>query len=532
MNTSACPVSDSTLQEWQKVVDLVVRISGAQVGLIMRVHQDEIEVFVASKTSKNPYHVGEREHLTGSGLYCENVITKQEKLLVANALKSDAWRNNPDLKYNLISYLGFPIRLSNGHPFGTICLLDNKENGYFPELIELMEKMRNLIESHLRNEEKLWHQQSELKERDIRFRLIANAAENVFFDYDLATGKYLFLSRSSCQLSTPYIDGFQNTGDLQQYMHPDDIPVREEALAAYLRGDSPIYEVEYRMKSASGNWAWILNRGQAIRDADGRPIRMVGASIDVTYLKEANEVLEHRVAERTRELAQAMSELEAFTYTVSHDIKSPLRAIAGYADLLREDNSHQLNGQSLAMLSSIQCITADMIELVNRLLEYSTTSRLTLKMESVDMSNLFVTVYNELAAQEANRQVVMRLEGDWPVVWGDRVLLRQVWTNVLANAFKFTRTRPRAEITVACQRTGDEYVFSGRDNGVGFDPHYTDKLFGIFERLHSAKEFPGHGIGLATVQKIIHKHRGRVWIAGEVDRGATVAFSLRVNSQQ
>ena len=161
-------------------MDLVVRISGAQVGLIMRVHQDEIEVFVASKTGQNPYHVGEREHLTGSGLYCENVITKQEKLLVANALKSEAWKNNPDLKYHLISYLGFPIRLSNGQPFGTICLLDNKENGYSPELIELMEKMRDLIESQLRNEQKLWHQQSEIKEKDLRFRLAVEATENIF----------------------------------------------------------------------------------------------------------------------------------------------------------------------------------------------------------------------------------------------------------------------------------------------------------------------------------------------------------------
>ena len=286
------------------------------------------------------------------------------------------------------------------------------------------------------------------------------------------------------------------------------------------------------MKSASGKWVWMLNRGQAIRDADGRPIRIVGAAIDVTYLKETNVVLEHRVAERTRELAQAMSELEAFTYTVSHDIKSPLRAIAGYVDFLREDNSHQLNSQSLAMLSNIQCITADMIELVNRLLEYSTTARLTLKVESVDMSSLFTAVYRELSAQHVDRQVVVTMEGILPTVQGDRVLLREVWTNVLDNAFKFTRRRTRAEITVACQRTDAEYVFSVRDNGVGFDPQCGDKLFVIFERLYSAKEFPGHGIGLATVQKIIHKHGGRVWMAGEVDRGATVTFALPVNPKQ
>ena len=531
MNTSACPISDSTFQEWQKVVDLVVRISGVQVGLIMRVHQDEIEVFVASKTGKNPYHVGEREHLTGSGLYCETVITKQEKLLVTNALKSEAWKNNPDLKYNLISYLGFPISLSNGHPFGTICLLDDKENRYSPELIELMEKMRDLIESQLRNEEKLWQQQSELKEMDLRFRLAAEATESFFFDYDFDTGKISLLARPGCSISRRSIDKFQHTSDLYKYMHPDDIPLREQALAAHLRGDSPIYEVEYRMKSSTGKWVWALTRGQAIRDADGRPIRLVGAAMDVTHLKEANVILEHRVAERTEELSQAMSELKGFIYTVSHDIKSPLRAIAGYAEFLQEDIGHHLNDKSLTMLANIQSITADMIELVNKLLEYSTTERLPLKVENVEMRSLFVTVYNELAAQEADRQVIMRLEGDWPVVQGDRVLLREVWSNVLTNALKFTRTRPRAVINVACQRKGYEYVFSVRDNGVGFDPCHADKLFDIFERLHSAHEFPGYGIGLPTVQKIIHKHGGRIWITGEVDRGATVTFSLPVNPE-
>ena len=370
---------------------------------------------------------------------------------------------------------------------------------------------------------------TEIRESELRFQLAIEAAEDAIFDVEVDSGRFLALSRTDHGMQLPSI---ANTQELIAAIHPDDRPARQKALDEYIQGKTALYETEYRIRSAAGDWIWAMVRGQAIRDNSGEPIRLVGAMTDISHLKEASAALERRVAERTRELAQAMSELEAFTYTVSHDIKSPLRAIAGYADLLREDNSHQLNGQSLAMLSSIQCITADMIELVNRLLEYSTTSRLTLKMESVDMSNLFVTVYNELAAQEANRQVVMRLEGDWPVVWGDRVLLRQVWTNVLANAFKFTRTRPRAEITVACQRTGDEYVFSVRDNGVGFDPHYTDKLFGIFERLHSAKEFPGHGIGLATVQKIIHKHGGRVWIAGEVDRGATVAFTLPVNPEQ
>ena len=152
-------IPNHTLQEWQRVVDLIVRIAGARVGLIMRVHTDQIEGFIASNTEKNPYHVGETERLPNSGLYCETVIANQEMVLIPNAMETVKWRNNPDLKHNLLSYLGFPIRLPNGQPFGTICLLDDKENEYSTDVIELMEKMRDLIEQHLKLEEKLFLQQ-------------------------------------------------------------------------------------------------------------------------------------------------------------------------------------------------------------------------------------------------------------------------------------------------------------------------------------------------------------------------------------
>lgn len=384
MNAWEYTISDSALEEWQRVVDLVVRIAGVRVGLIMRINEDSIEVFVASKTNGNPYHVGEKEHLGCSGLYCEAVINNQDMLLVSNALQSTVWNNNPDLKYNLVSYLGFPIRLPNGRPFGTICLLDDKENDYSPELIELMEKMRELIESQL----------------------------------DLA--------------------------------------------------------------------------------------------------------------EKTRELSRTKAELEAFTFTVAHDIKPPLRAIAGYAEFLKENKNKCLNDEDLGMVTNIQRIAADRIDLVNKLLEYARTAKMQLKVESVDMGSLFIAVYTELAAQYAGRHVAIKLDKDMPLVKGDRVLLREVCANILANAFKFTYFRQEAQITVRFRRTAKAYVFSVQDNGAGFDPQYADKLFGIFERLHTADEFPGHGIGLATVQNIIQKHGGQTWMEGALDQGVTIYFTLPI----
>lgn len=149
-DTCEIAIPENIINEWQNIVDLVARISGARAGLIMRVRDEDIEVFVASNTPNNPYCAGESERLKSSGLYCEKVIENQDKLMVCNALKSDEWKNNPDVRKQMISYLGFPIIQPGGKPFGTICLIDDKENVYSSDLINLMEKMRNLIDSHLK----------------------------------------------------------------------------------------------------------------------------------------------------------------------------------------------------------------------------------------------------------------------------------------------------------------------------------------------------------------------------------------------
>ncbi|MBP1761356.1 MAG: hypothetical protein H6Q64_898 [Firmicutes bacterium] len=148
--TNHFEIPDNVLQDWQSIVDLIAHIGGARVGLIMKVVNKEIEVLVASNSTDNPYMVGNKEHLINSGLYCEKVILEKEKLFVANALKSPEWKNNPDIKHNMLCYLGFPIMLPNDKPFGTICILDDKENDYSSEMVILMEKMRDLIEAHIK----------------------------------------------------------------------------------------------------------------------------------------------------------------------------------------------------------------------------------------------------------------------------------------------------------------------------------------------------------------------------------------------
>lgn len=262
--------------------------------------------------------------------------------------------------------------------------------------------------------------------------------------------------------------------------------------------------------------------------------RQIGTVVeDITEYKRAikeittlNEELERRVEERTKELQGAVNELESFTYTVSHDLKSPLRAVEGYSRIIMEDYGDQLGQEVGEMLQNIRNISRDMIDMVSRLLQYSTTSKAPVDKEKIDTGALVESIFNELLSADPGRNIQLNIETGLPEIFADRVMIRQVIYNILSNAVKFTRYKEEARITVGCTITSEEYVFYFKDNGVGFDTEYSGKLFGIFQRLHTADEFEGSGIGLVTIRKIIQRHGGRVWIEGKAGLGAEVYFTL------
>jgi PAS domain S-box-containing protein len=245
-------------------------------------------------------------------------------------------------------------------------------------------------------------------------------------------------------------------------------------------------------------------------------------------LQKLNSELEQRVAERTSQLEAANKELEAFSYSVSHDLRAPLRAIDGFTQILMEDYEPSLGEEGKRVCGVISRETVRMGRLIDDLLAFSRLSRKTMKTGPVDMQALAGSIFSELTSEEARRRIEFRL-AEIPPVAGDESLLRQVWVNLLENAIKFTSRRKRAVIEVGCARDGDESVYYVRDNGVGFEMEYAGKLFGVFQRLHSDDEFEGTGVGLAIVQRVIHRHGGRVWAEGEVDSGATFHFSLPRN---
>jgi len=237
------------------------------------------------------------------------------------------------------------------------------------------------------------------------------------------------------------------------------------------------------------------------------------------------EVLERRVEQRTAELDAAYRELEAFSYSVSHDLRAPLRAIRGYADMLQEEVLERLDDQQRRWLQVVRGEAERMGQLIDDLLRFFRFGRHAIEPLAVDMTALVREVYDRLREQCPERSVEFRLS-PLPLAGGDPVLLRQVWHNLVDNALKYTRMRVPAVIQVRGETQGQETVYSIEDNGIGFDMKYADKLFGVFQRLHSPSEFEGTGVGLALVHRIIDRHGGRAWAEAEPDRGARFHFSL------
>jgi PAS domain S-box-containing protein len=283
----------------------------------------------------------------------------------------------------------------------------------------------------------------------------------------------------------------------------------------------------------------------AIKDSAGK---IVGASKvvrDITIRKKAEETihrlnaeLEQRVIQRTAQLEATNDELEAFSYSVSHDLRAPIRAMDGFAQAVLEDYGPQLPEEGQRYLQTIREGAQRMGALIDDLLTFSRLSRLPLNRRAVDTAELVRSAIQELKSPREGREIDIRV-GELPSCYGDPALLKQVWLNLLSNAFKYTRQREPAVIEVGYMREPvsvpengetrkqkDENVYFVHDNGTGFDMRYAGKLFGVFQRLHRAEEFEGTGVGLAIVDRIIHRHGGRIWAEAAVDRGATFYFTL------
>jgi two-component system sensor histidine kinase/response regulator len=254
-------------------------------------------------------------------------------------------------------------------------------------------------------------------------------------------------------------------------------------------------------------------------------IPVLERALGVRRLRLENAELERRVRERTLELEAANKELEAFSFSVAHDLRSPLTATFGHAELLIEDYALQLPREAMEHLDAIVAAAEQMRRLIDGLLRLSRLGRQPLSRHPVDVASLVREVLDELQRANAGRQIAVHV-GELPDCIGDQALLRQVVANLLSNAFKFTGTRKNAVVAVTGGIEGNERIYSVRDNGTGFDMKQADRLFAAFQRLHNSDQYEGTGIGLSIVARVVQRHGGRIWAKAEPDRGATFGFSI------
>jgi light-regulated signal transduction histidine kinase (bacteriophytochrome) len=314
-------------------------------------------------------------------------------------------------------------------------------------------------------------------------------------------------------------------------LHPEDYERCLQGWAESAAGGTS-YNAECRIRrAADGAYRWHLVRAVPVRDTEGKVVQWFATCTDIDSQKQAendvrslNALLEKRVEERTEQLVAANKELEAFSYSVSHDLRAPLRAIDGFSRILQEDYHDRLDDEGRRVLDVIRNSSQEMARLIDDLLAFSRLGRAEIVGADIDMDALVRSVVDEL-----HRELGTLPEIDLrpsPPARGDPALLHQVWINLLSNAAKFSAKVEHARVEVGGYPEGPVNVYYVKDNGAGFDMKYYDKLFGVFQRLHRTDEYPGTGVGLAIVQRVVSRHGGKVWAQGAVGRGATFFFTL------
>jgi PAS domain S-box-containing protein len=366
-----------------------------------------------------------------------------------------------------------------------------------------------------------------LRGSEERYRELFESNPNPMWVYELETLSFLAVNAAAVRHYGYSQDEFLAMA-IKDIRPPEDIPVLMDDLSGENGGSNKSSQWRHRKKDGalidveitSHELLWL-----------GRAAKLVLIT-DITKRKQAeqeirqlNAELEERVVKRTAELEVANKELEAFSYSVSHDLRAPLRAVDGFSQAVLEDYGEQLPEEGQRYLQTIRQGAQRMGALIDDLLTFSRLSRLPLNKQAVETARLVHGSLEELDSERRERKIDMRI-GELPRCHGDPALLKQVWMNLLSNALKYTRKRETAIIEVGCQSDNGEDIYFVRDNGTGFDMQYAHKLFGVFQRLHRADEFEGTGVGLAIIQRIIQRHGGRIWAEAAVDLGATFHFTL------
>ena len=385
------------------------------------------------------------------------------------------------------------------------------------------EKKLKKYQNHL--EELIEERTLLLKESEDRMRILL---ENLPVGVSLSTPKGEVPEINTALWKTFGYDSKEEFANVPAETHYYNSKDRERFVKLHKKGLVKDFDVRLKRKDGTVFWGSVTSITTFIK-ADKVFINVFN---DITNRKQTEkelqkyrQQLEALVEVRTTELKTANKELEAFSYSVSHDLRAPLRAIDGFTRILIEDYASKLDKEGKRLGSVIQDNAKKMGNLIDDLLAFSRLGRASMTSTKIDMKNMVNAIYHEATSVEERKRIKFTI-ADIPEAQGDTNLMRQVWMNLIINAVKFSSDRKQAVISVSCQEEDSKLIYCIKDNGAGFNMKYVDKIFGVFHRLHSEKEFKGTGVGLALVQRIIRRHSGNVWAEGNVDKGATFYFSL------
>jgi hypothetical protein len=550
-------MTEATLKEITDfALEEAVSLTQSKIGYLAFVNEDEsvLTMHSWSKSAMAACAIDEKPIIypvVSTGLWGEAI--RQRKPIVTNdyAATNPLKKGYPQGHVVLRRHMNIPVFV--GTHIVLVAGVGNKDEDYdhgdIEQLTLLMEGLWRLIER-----KRIAH---DLQKSEERYRRITDNMSDFVSEID-PQGIFRYNSPSIRRILG--YDPEELIGSCAfDLVHPED---REYVIARYMEGINTLSDrdVDQRYRCKNGTYIWLRSSGHPLYESTGEHIGMIVNSNDITERKLAEEKihqlnieLEQKVAERTsalhdsqlallnlvddlnqsakktalatRKLEETNNELKAFSYSVSHDLRAPLRSIDGFSLALMEDYQEKLDDTGKNYLNKIRSATQHMGLLIEDMLKLSRISHAEFQHESIDLSNLVQSIAQTIQHNNPDKDMKMIIQKDI-IIKGDRNSMEIALTNLLENAWKFTGKQKQPLIEFGMTLTEDKKVFFIRDNGVGFDMAYANKLFGAFQRLHSTDEFPGTGIGLATVKRIITRHGGQIWAEGEVGKGAAFFFTI------
>ena len=506
-------LTEDITRKWQSFVDILAEVLAIPSALIMRLVESDIEVFVSSQSDENPYHSGDREHFLGSGLYCETVINANDKLLIPNARADEKWENNPDIKLNMSSYLGFPIIWPGGKPFGTICVLDNKENSYSETYEQLIMNFRDIIQDHL-----------ELIYMNTMISQTSDLMAIVDRDY---------INRA---VNPAYLHAFAKTNEEIIGHSVSDVLGHKQ----FEKVSKPNLDRAFAGEELTSQ-AWIDVPGlgrrfvdlsySPVRDTDGMISCCVVTIHNSTELKLTEEELRlanETIQEKNDQLQYEVDVKNRFFSIIAHDLRSPFVSLLGLTELMAEKGNSFSKEKNTVFAKTVNEVGKQIYGLLHNLLEWSSLQIKGAKFESETFSLRRVTQesIDILKPMAVEKNIVLTNKIEEFVVFTEQNMVQTVIRNLIANALKFTPSGGSVEVS-SCEHRNMLGV-TVTDTGVGMSKEHAQQVFAIDQKTSTrgtAGE-TGTGLGLPLCKDMIERNGGQIWFESTPGQGARFHFTL------